>query len=102
MASWLPTLLLLRDYKIPSLFTMYSEQELKHSLRILMELETQILSCGANPFASLKPEQAHSNPNKPPVYANSHYLMFHGLGGPPEEHDIGELEGEEEERSQQA
>ncbi|XP_026559930.1 putative protein MSS51 homolog, mitochondrial [Pseudonaja textilis] len=102
MASWLPTLLLLRDYKIPSLFTTYSEQELKHSLRILMELETQIISCGANPFASLKPEQAHSNPNKPPVYANSHYLMFHGLGGPPEEHDIGELEGEEEERSHQA
>ncbi|XP_039205774.1 putative protein MSS51 homolog, mitochondrial [Crotalus tigris] len=103
MASWLPTLLLLRDYKIPSLFTMYSEQELKHSLRILMELETQIISCGANPFASLKPEQAHSNPNKPPVYANSHYLTFHGLGGgPPEEHDIGELDGEQEERSPQA
>ncbi|XP_007440551.1 putative protein MSS51 homolog, mitochondrial [Python bivittatus] len=99
MVSWLPTLLLLRDYKIPSLFTMYSEQELKQSLRILMELEMQITGCGANPFTSLKPEQAHSNPNKPPVYSNSHYLMFHGLAGPPEEHDIGELDGEEEERS---
>ncbi|XP_053131745.1 putative protein MSS51 homolog, mitochondrial [Hemicordylus capensis] len=96
MESWLPTLLLLRDYKIPSLFTMYSEQEMKHSLKILMELETQITGCGANPFASLKPEQAYSNPNKPPVYCNSHYLMFCGLSGPPEEPGIGELEEEEE------
>nr|XP_028561231.1 putative protein MSS51 homolog, mitochondrial [Podarcis muralis]XP_028561232.1 putative protein MSS51 homolog, mitochondrial [Podarcis muralis] len=98
MESWLPTLLLLRDYKIPSLFTVYSEQEMKNSLKILMELETQITGCGANPFASLKPEQAYSNPNKPPVYCNSHYMMFWGLSAPPDELDIGELDGGEEER----
>uniref|UniRef100_A0A8D0H1A3 MSS51 mitochondrial translational activator n=1 Tax=Sphenodon punctatus TaxID=8508 RepID=A0A8D0H1A3_SPHPU len=95
MEGWLPTLLLLRDYKIPSLFTMYSEQELKHSLKILMELETQIMACGANPFASLKPEQVYSDPNKPPVYCSSHYLMFHGLGGLPNELNMGELEGDD-------
>ncbi|XP_033023504.1 putative protein MSS51 homolog, mitochondrial [Lacerta agilis] len=97
MESWLPTLLLLRDYEIPSLFTVYSEQEMKNSLKILMELETQITGCGANPFASLKPEQAYSNPNKPPVYCNSHYMMFRGLSAPPDELDIGELDGGEEE-----
>uniref|UniRef100_A0ACB8FJP4 Uncharacterized protein n=1 Tax=Sphaerodactylus townsendi TaxID=933632 RepID=A0ACB8FJP4_9SAUR len=92
MESWLPTLLLLRDYKIPSLFTVYSEQELKCSLKISMELEMQITSCGANPFASLKPEQAYSNPNKPPVFCNSHYFTFCGLSGSPDEPDVGELE----------
>nr|XP_006637445.1 PREDICTED: putative protein MSS51 homolog, mitochondrial [Lepisosteus oculatus] len=76
--GWLPTLLLLRDYKIPSLFTMYNEQELKYSLQILTELEVQIVKCGVNPFASLKPEQVQSSPNKPPVYCNSHYISFHG------------------------
>ncbi|XP_044289510.1 putative protein MSS51 homolog, mitochondrial [Varanus komodoensis] len=94
MESWLPTLLLLRDYKIPSLFTMYSEQELKNSLKILVELETLIVGCGANPFASLKPEQAYSNPNRPPVYCSSHYVMFHGLSGPPDEPDVGDLDQE--------
>ncbi|XP_077172160.1 putative protein MSS51 homolog, mitochondrial isoform X2 [Paroedura picta] len=91
MESWLPTLLLLRDYNIPSLFTVYSEEELKYSLKILMELEMQITGCGANPFASLKPEQAYSNPNKPPVYCNSHYFSFCGLSGSPD----GEPEGDE-------
>ncbi|MBN3315382.1 MSS51 protein, partial [Atractosteus spatula] len=76
--GWLPTLLLLRDYRIPSLFTMYNEQELKYSLQILTELEVQIVKCGVNPFASLKPEQVQSSPNKPPVYCNSHYVSFHG------------------------
>ncbi|XP_066496472.1 putative protein MSS51 homolog, mitochondrial [Tiliqua scincoides] len=94
MESWLPTLLLLRDYKIPSLFSVYSEQEMKHSLKILLELETAITGCGTNPFASLKPEQAYSNPNKAPVYSNSHYLMFYGLSRPSDEPDIGELEEE--------
>nr|XP_060642270.1 putative protein MSS51 homolog, mitochondrial [Anolis sagrei ordinatus] len=95
MESWLPTLLLLRDYNIPTLFTMYSEQEMKNSLKILVELEAQITGYGANRFASLKPEQAYSNPNKPPVYSNSHYIMFYGLSGPLDEPDIGEI-GEEE------
>nr|XP_056722566.1 putative protein MSS51 homolog, mitochondrial [Euleptes europaea] len=94
MESWLPTLLLLRDYKIPSLFTVYSEQELKHSLKISMGLEMQITGCGANPFASLKPEQAYSNPNKLPVFCNSHYFVFRGLSGSPGEPDAGELEGD--------
>ncbi|XP_020664231.3 putative protein MSS51 homolog, mitochondrial [Pogona vitticeps] len=96
MESWLPTILLLRDYKIPSMFTMYSEQEMKNSLKILMELETQIVGCGANPFASLKPEQAYTNPNKSPVYCNSHYVVFHGLAEPGDGMDVGEMEGEEQ------
>ncbi|KYO32494.1 putative MSS51-like protein, mitochondrial [Alligator mississippiensis] len=96
MEGWLPTLLLLRDYKIPTLFTVYNEQELKSSLKILMELETNITGCGANPFASLKPEQVYSSPNKPPVYCSSHYIMFHGLSSPPYEPDIRELEEEED------
>ncbi|XP_054848284.1 putative protein MSS51 homolog, mitochondrial [Eublepharis macularius] len=97
MESWLPTLLLLRDYKIPSLFTVYSEQELKYSLKISMELEMRITGCGANPFASLKPEQAYSNPNKSPVYCNSHYFTFCGLSDSPDEPDVGELEGDKSE-----
>ncbi|XP_059835112.1 putative protein MSS51 homolog, mitochondrial isoform X1 [Hypanus sabinus] len=76
--GWLPTLLLLRDYKIPAVFTMYSEQELNYSLQILHELETRIISYGENPFASLKLEQVQSNPNKPLVSSNSTFLMFHG------------------------
>ncbi|XP_061088416.1 putative protein MSS51 homolog, mitochondrial [Conger conger] len=77
--GWLPTLLLLRDYNIPSLFTMYNEQELNYSLQILAELEMDIRGSGQNPFASLKPEQVQSSPNKTPVYCNSHYLCFMGL-----------------------
>ncbi|XP_042294093.1 putative protein MSS51 homolog, mitochondrial [Sceloporus undulatus] len=99
MESWLPTLLLLRDYKISSLFTVYSEQEMKNSLKILMELEAQITGCGPNPFASLKPEQAYSNPNKPPVYCNSHYIMFYGLSGATDEPDVGEIDEEEMEET---
>ncbi|KAG7492003.1 hypothetical protein MATL_G00010480 [Megalops atlanticus] len=77
--GWLPTLLLLRDYDIPSFFTMFNEQELNYSLQILTELEMHIRGSGPNPFASLKPEQVQSCPNKTPVYCNSHYLCFKGL-----------------------
>ncbi|XP_028989594.1 putative protein MSS51 homolog, mitochondrial isoform X2 [Betta splendens] len=79
LQGWLPTLLLLRDYNIPSFFTMYSEQELKRSLQILQELEMRVRDSGSNPFASQKPEQVQSCPNKPPVYCNSHYVCFQGL-----------------------
>ncbi|KAH0631810.1 hypothetical protein JD844_019637 [Phrynosoma platyrhinos] len=72
-----------------------SEQEMKNSLKILMELEAQITGCGPNPFASLKPEQAYSNPNKPPVYCNSHYIMFYGLSDGLDEPDVGEIDEEE-------
>ncbi|KAA8581664.1 hypothetical protein FQN60_003245 [Etheostoma spectabile] len=77
--GWLPTLLLLRDYTIPSFFTMYSEMELKRSLQILLELEMHIRDSGPNPFTSQKPEQVQSTPNKTPVYCNSHYICFQGL-----------------------
>lgn len=79
LEGWLPTLLLLRDYNIPSFFTMYSEMELKCSLQILLELEMHIRDSGANPFTSQKPEQVQSCPNKTPVYCNSHYICFQGL-----------------------
>lgn len=77
--GWLPTLLLLRDYNIPSFFTMFSEMELKYSLEILLELEMHIRDSGPNPFTSQKPEQVQACPNKPPVYCNSHYVSFQGL-----------------------
>nr|XP_033818666.1 putative protein MSS51 homolog, mitochondrial [Geotrypetes seraphini] len=93
--GWFPTLLLLRDYRIPSLFTMYNEQELRYSLQILMELEIQITAHDINPFASLKLEQVQSNPNKQPVHSNSHYIMFYGLSGKDEGLNLGELEEEE-------
>ncbi|NXU27097.1 MSS51 protein, partial [Thalassarche chlororhynchos] len=79
LAGWLPTLLLLRDYRLPVLFTVYSEQELKSSLQILVELETHIMGYAANPFASLRPEQVYSSPNKAPVYCSSHYIALLGL-----------------------
>ncbi|XP_071617222.1 putative protein MSS51 homolog, mitochondrial [Heliangelus exortis] len=78
LSGWLPTLLLLRDYRLPVLFTLYSEQELKSSLQILVELETHILGSAANPFASLRPEQVYSSPNKAPVYCSSHYVALLG------------------------
>ncbi|XP_068924327.1 putative protein MSS51 homolog, mitochondrial isoform X1 [Petaurus breviceps papuanus] len=87
MAGWLPTLLLLRDYEIPTIFTVYSQQELTASLQILMELETRIIAYGDNPFTSLKPEQAYTNPNKQPVYCSAYYIMFRGTSH--------QLEGEE-------
>ncbi|XP_077359181.1 putative protein MSS51 homolog, mitochondrial [Festucalex cinctus] len=77
--GWLPTLLLLRDYNIPSYFTVYSDMELKYSLQILLELEMDIKDSGANPFTSQKPEQVQACPNKPAVYCNSHYVAFQGL-----------------------
>ncbi|KAG9466415.1 hypothetical protein GDO78_016678 [Eleutherodactylus coqui] len=76
--GWLPTLLLLRDYNIPVLFTMYSEHELKYSLQILAELDTRVLGSGQFPFCSQKLEQAQSDPNKHPVSSNAYYLFFRG------------------------
>ncbi|DAA14299.1 putative protein MSS51 homolog, mitochondrial [Bos indicus] len=78
MEAWLPTLLLLRDYGIPTMITVYSHQELAASLQILVDLDTHITAYGANPFASLKPEQVYSNPNKQPVYCSAYYIMFLG------------------------
>lgn len=78
MEAWLPTLLLLRDYEIPTMITVYSHQELAASLQILVDLDTHITAYGANPFASLKPEQVYSNPNKQPVYCSAYYIMFLG------------------------
>ncbi|TNN03950.1 hypothetical protein fugu_000979 [Takifugu bimaculatus] len=77
--GWLPTLLLLRDYDIPALFTTLNETEMTYSLQILLELEMDMKGSGANPFASLKPEVVGLAPNKPPVYSNSHYFCFQGL-----------------------
>ncbi|KAF7204559.1 putative protein MSS51 homolog, mitochondrial [Nothobranchius furzeri] len=77
--GWLPTLLLLRDYEIPSLFTTLNESEMTYSLQILTELEMDMKGSGANPFTSLKPEVVDPSPNKPPVYCNSHYFCFQGL-----------------------
>lgn len=56
----------------------YSHQELAASLQILVDLDTHITAYGANPFASLKPEQVYSNPNKQPVYCSAYYIMFLG------------------------
>uniref|UniRef100_H3D5H8 MSS51 mitochondrial translational activator n=2 Tax=Tetraodon nigroviridis TaxID=99883 RepID=H3D5H8_TETNG len=78
LEGWLPTLLLLRDFNIPSFFTVYSETELQASLQILSELEVHVRDSGQNPFTSQKPEQVQSCPNKPPVYCNSHYICFQG------------------------
>uniref|UniRef100_A0A8C6WJ66 MSS51 mitochondrial translational activator n=1 Tax=Neogobius melanostomus TaxID=47308 RepID=A0A8C6WJ66_9GOBI len=77
--GWLPTLLLLRDYNIPTLFTVFNEDELKYSLQILLELEMNILDSGANPFSSQKAEQVQSSPNTLPVYCSSHFVRFQGL-----------------------
>ncbi|CAL8301991.1 unnamed protein product [Lota lota] len=77
--GWLPTLLLLRDYEIPSIFTTSSEVEITYSMQILQELEIDMRGSGANPFASLKPEVVGLNPNTPAVFYNSHYLCFQGL-----------------------
>ncbi|CAL9699013.1 unnamed protein product [Knipowitschia caucasica] len=79
MDGWLPTLLLLRDYGIPTLFTVFSEQEQKASLQILLELEVNILDSDKNPFSSQKPEQAQSSPNVQPVYCSSHYIRLRGV-----------------------
>ncbi|XP_040032764.2 putative protein MSS51 homolog, mitochondrial [Gasterosteus aculeatus] len=78
LEGWLPTLLLLRDYDIPSFFTVFSEAELEASLHILQELEMHVRDSGTNPFSAQKPEQRHSSPNKAPVYCNSHYVRFQG------------------------
>ncbi|KAK5850738.1 hypothetical protein PBY51_001590 [Eleginops maclovinus] len=77
--GWLPTLLLLRDFDVPTCFTLYSDKELERSLQILLELEMHIKDSGPNPFTSQKPEQVQSTPNKTPVHCNSHYIRFQGL-----------------------
>ncbi|KAK2870442.1 hypothetical protein Q8A67_024834 [Cirrhinus molitorella] len=77
--GWLPTLLLLRDYNIPSVFTMYNDGELQYSLQILLELEMDVKDTGPNPFSSQKPEQVQSSPNKAPSYCNAFYIYFQGL-----------------------
>lgn len=59
-------------------FVFHSHQELAASLQILVDLDTHITAYGANPFASLKPEQVYSNPNKQPVYCSAYYIMFLG------------------------
>ncbi|KAM9555275.1 putative protein MSS51 homolog, mitochondrial isoform 1-T1 [Guaruba guarouba] len=82
LAGWLPTLLLLRDYRLPVLFTVYSEQELKSSLQLLVELEMHIMGYATNPFASLRPEQVYSSPNKAPVYCSSYYIALLGPVAP--------------------
>ncbi|MBN3290734.1 MSS51 protein, partial [Polypterus senegalus] len=95
--GWLPTLLLLRDYRIPSLFTFYNDLELKYSLQILAELECHIITSGANPWCSLKPEQVQSCPNKLPVYCNGYYAAFLGAVEEPREGE--DVEEEEEQLS---
>ncbi|XP_053493824.1 putative protein MSS51 homolog, mitochondrial [Ictalurus furcatus] len=77
--GWLPTLLLLRDYNIPTLFTVTNDGELKYSVQILVELEMDIKGTGPNPFSSQKPEQAQSSPNTEPSYCNAFYLNVQGL-----------------------
>ncbi|KAL0984351.1 hypothetical protein UPYG_G00140340 [Umbra pygmaea] len=77
--GWLPSLLLLRDYNIPSFFSVFNEMELNNSLQILTELEMNIKGSGQNPFSSQKPEPVQSSPNNPPSYCNSHFFYFQGL-----------------------
>ncbi|XP_063077935.1 putative protein MSS51 homolog, mitochondrial [Engraulis encrasicolus] len=77
--GWLPTLLLLRDYELPSMFTMFNEPEYELSLQILLELEMHIKATGVNPFQSQRPEPVQACPNKPPSYCNAHYICFQGL-----------------------
>ncbi|KAM6951152.1 putative protein MSS51 homolog, mitochondrial [Aplochiton taeniatus] len=77
--GWIPTLLLLRDFRIPAFFTMFNQMELHHSLEILVELEMDIKGSGPHPFAAQKPEQVQASPNQPPAYCNSHFVCFHGL-----------------------
>uniref|UniRef100_A0A8C4R5Q5 MSS51 mitochondrial translational activator n=1 Tax=Eptatretus burgeri TaxID=7764 RepID=A0A8C4R5Q5_EPTBU len=76
--GWLPTLLLLRDYNIPTLCTLYSEQEFRRSLQILTELEVKLTHQGPNPFQSLRFEQAQANPNHALVSSNAYLLAFVG------------------------
>ncbi|XP_031417279.1 putative protein MSS51 homolog, mitochondrial isoform X2 [Clupea harengus] len=87
--GWLPTLLLLRDFNIPSMFTVFNEAEYEESLQILLELEMDLKATGVNPFRSQKPEQVQASPNNPLVYCSSHYICFQGL-----------LEREEEEEGE--
>lgn len=62
----------------PGLYSPGSEQELKSSLQLLVELEMHIMGYATNPFASLRPEQVYSSPNKAPVYCSSYYIALLG------------------------
>ncbi|XP_021326082.1 putative protein MSS51 homolog, mitochondrial [Danio rerio] len=77
--GWLPTLLLLRDFNIPALFTVFNDEELQYSLQILLELEMDIKDSGPNPFSSQKPEQVQSSPNHSPSHCSAFYIYFQGL-----------------------
>lgn len=70
--------LLVHNYQRDFFSLFCSQQELEASLQILVNLDTHIIACGANPFTSLKPEQVYSNPNKQPVYSSAYYIMFLG------------------------
>lgn len=70
-----------------------SEQELKASLQILVELETHIVGYASNPFASLRPEQVYSSPNKPPVYCSSHYIALLGAEALPGAEELEDDDG---------
>uniref|UniRef100_UPI00358ECA1D putative protein MSS51 homolog, mitochondrial n=1 Tax=Myxine glutinosa TaxID=7769 RepID=UPI00358ECA1D len=84
--GWLPTLLLLRDYNIPTLCTLYSEQEFRRSLHILTELEVKLVHQGPNPFRSHRLEQAQANPNHALVSSNAFFLAF--VGALPESDEL--------------
>ncbi|KAG2455339.1 MSS51 protein, partial [Polypterus senegalus] len=75
----------------------HSDLELKYSLQILAELECHIITSGANPWCSLKPEQVQSCPNKLPVYCNGYYAAFLGAVEEPREGE--DVEEEEEQLS---
>ncbi|KAL2298744.1 hypothetical protein Nmel_014340 [Mimus melanotis] len=70
-----------------------SEQELKASLQILVELEMHIVGYASNPFASLRPEQVYSSPNKPPVYCSSHYIALLGAEAVPGAEELEDDDG---------
>lgn len=73
-----------------------SEQELKASLQILVELEMHIVGYASNPFASLRPEQVHSSPNKAPVYCSSHYIALLGAEDLPGAEELDDDDGWQE------
>lgn len=70
-----------------------SEQELKASLQILVELEAHIVGYASNPFASLRPEQVYSSPNKAPVYCSSHYIALLGAEAVPGAEELEDDDG---------
>ncbi|XP_059893129.1 putative protein MSS51 homolog, mitochondrial [Gadus macrocephalus] len=81
LEGWMPTLLLLSDYNIPTFFSLFSDAELQASLGILHDMEIKVLASGPSPFSSHKPEMVQSCPNKPLVYCNSRFLCYQGMLG---------------------